>query len=265
MIHTTLSIALASLAITITTASADTVIEFKNNNTQSQFLTNGTKARINTRDKDDYMLVNFDKNAIYSVTPETRQITNFSDSLPSISGIKPPAVRLKLTPQGNGPVIAGFRTHKYRFSANGEHCGSLYASIDALKGTDIENMFETMKSMADSHLQSLGAFAALIPVCQMAQMEFADILPEIGAPMRIVNKEGRIDTEITKILKNAAVEAHNYSFPADYELVSTEEKIEQAQRENTQTGGSQRNSPEMRRTMQQMQYTGRYRRMPGSR
>ena len=82
-----------TLALLISTpVRADTVIEFKNQNNESQFLTNGKMARVNTRGTDDYFLVNFDKNTIYSVTPEKKQINNVSDSVPSLSGIGRPSI-----------------------------------------------------------------------------------------------------------------------------------------------------------------------------
>jgi len=238
------------------TAYADTVIEFKNQNSKSQFLTNGKMARINTRGTDEYMLVNFNKSTIFSISPEKKQIINVSDSIPSISGVKPPPIRLKLTPAGKGPAIAGYNTKKYRLAANGEYCGSIFASREALKGTAIEHMFDTMKAMADNHRQSLGGFAAVIPVCRLAQMELADKLREIGAPMRTLDQDGRIETEITMILKNAPVEAHNYAFPAKYEMISIGEKIESVQKDSPQMDNLQRNMPEMQRMMREMRQSG---------
>ena len=55
---------IAALISSTATVSADTVIEFKYENNKSQFLTNGKKARINTRNTDDFMLVNFNSNTI---------------------------------------------------------------------------------------------------------------------------------------------------------------------------------------------------------
>jgi len=223
---------------------ADTVIEFKNQNTKSQFLTDGKMARINTRGTDDYFLVDFADKTIYSVTAETKQISNLSASVPSLSGIQAPSISLKLKPLGKGPDIAGYPTTRYRLAANGEYCGSIYASREALKGTAVENMFDAIKTMADNHRQSLGGFAALIPVCQMAQMELANRLKEIGAPMRMQDKDGQIDSEITKILKNAAVEEHYYAFPAKSDRVSMGEKVESGQKQNSPADNNYRNRAE---------------------
>jgi hypothetical protein len=243
--------------LVIDTASADTVIEFINDNNKSQFLTNGKMARINSRGSDDYMLVDFDNNTIYAIKPESKQIINVSNSIPSISGVEPPPLRLSVKPAGNGPKIAGYHTVKYRFSANGENCGTIFASRDALKGTAIESLFNTMKAMADNHKQSLGGFAAAIPVCQLAKMDLAEKLPQIGAPMRTLDRDGEVDTEVTMILKNAPVEAHYYAFPADYQRVSMGEEIEQAQQQSQQMDRPQRNMPEMQHMMEDMRRSGR--------
>jgi hypothetical protein len=251
----------SALAFLLTSlpASADTVIEFKYSDTQSQFLTNGNMARINSRGTRDYKLVNFKSGTIYSVTPEDKQVTNLSSSMPSISGVKPPSVRLDIKPAGTGPVIAGYSTKKYRFSANGEYCGTLFASKEALKGSTIENMFGTIKTMADSHLESLGGFAVIIPTCQLASIQLVEKLQHIGAPMRVLDIEGNIDTEITSIIKNAGVEPHYYSFPANYRKVSMDEKIEQVLSSSTQTEQEQRpkSKAELRRMMRDLQRSGK--------
>mgnify|MGYP001819827752 CR=1 FL=1 len=256
MRYITLCSALAFL-FTSSPASADTVIEFKYSDTTSQFLTNGSMARINSRGSDDYKLVNFKTSTIYSVTRKDKQITNLSSSIPSITGFNPPSVRTNITPAGPGPVIAGYNTNKYRLSANGEYCGSLFASKDALKGSAIENMFGTLKTMADSHLESLGGFAALIPTCQLARVQLVEKLQHIGAPMRVLDTEGNIDTEITSIVKNAGVEPHYYAFPANYRKVSMDEKIDQILSSSTQTEHKPKSKTELRHMMRELQRSGK--------
>ena len=242
MINTRIFLTLP-LLFTMAAAAADTVIEFKFNGAQSQFLTNGSKARINSRGTDDYMVVDFDTRTIYSVAPDKKQIANITESIPSIIAIEPPRVRTDIKPAGDGPVIAGYSTQKFRLSANGEYCGMVFASKDALKGTTIENMFGTLKTMSDSHIKSLGAFAAIIPSCQLAMLRLTDKLPYIGAPMRVIDVEGKVDSEITRIIKSAGVEPHNYTLPGNYKMASTGELLEQMLSTNQQTGSKQQPRP----------------------
>lgn len=243
-------IALAVLCVP--TADADIVIEFKNQGNESQFLTNGKMARINTRGTDDYMLVNFDQSTIFSVTPGEQQVTNISDSLPAIGLSEPPEVELTLQPLGKGPVIAGYPTMRYRLSANGEYCGSIDASKEALQGSPIESMFDTLKNLANTHLQSLGGFAALIPACQLAQIELADKLADIGAPMRLINKDGGIDSEITRIVKNASVEAEHYALPTRDQMASTDKEIESAEKQHQQADNTQTHQTARQRRVRAM-------------
>ena len=240
-----------------TTAPADTVIEFNYNNTRSQFLTDGKMARINSRGTDDYMLVNFNTSSIYSVAPEDKQITNLSSSISSISLLKAPSIRLDIKPAGPGPVIAGYNTTKYRLSANGDYCGTLFASREALKGSAIENMFGTLKTMADNHLESLGGFAVVIPTCQLARMRLVEKLQHIGAPMRVLDIEGNIDSEITMINKNAGVAPHNYSLPTNYKKVSMYERIDQILSSSTKTEHKPRTKAELRQKMSELQRSGK--------
>ena len=240
-----------------TTAPADTVIEFNYDNTRSQFLTDGKMARINSRGTDDYMLVNFNTSSIYSVAPEDKQITNLSSSISSISLLKAPSIRLDIKPAGPGPVIAGYNTTKYRLSANGDYCGTLFASKEALKGSAIENMFGTLKTMADNHLESLGGFAIVIPTCQLARMRLVEKLQYIGAPMRVLDIEGNIDSEITMINKNAGVAPHDYSLPTNYKKVSMYERIDQILSSSTKTEHKPRTKTELRLKMRELQRKGK--------
>ena len=214
-------------------------------------------ARINSRGTDDYMLVNFNTSSIYSVTPEDKQITNLSSSISSISLLKAPSIRLDIKPAGPGPVIAGYNTTKYRLSANGDYCGTLFASREALKGSAIENMFGTLKTMADNHLESLGGFAIVIPTCQLARMRLAEKLQHIGAPMRVLDIEGNIDSEITMINKNAGVAPHNYSLPTNYKKVSMFERIDQILSSSTKTEHKPKTKTELRLKMRELQRSGK--------
>lgn len=245
--------------VTSSPAFADTVVEFKYSDIQSQFLTNGSMARINSRGTDDYKIVNFNTGTIYSVSPEDNQVFDLSNAIPAFSGIKPPPLRLDIKPAGKGPVIAGYHTKKYRVSANGGYCGTLFASKEALKGSAIENMFGALKTMADKHLESLGSFAVIIPTCQLARIQLVEKLQHLGAPMRVLDADGNIDSEITGIIKNASINPQNYSFPASYRKVSMDEKVEQVltSTSSPQTERKPKSRAELRRLMRELQRSGK--------
>ena len=236
---------------------ADTVIVLFSDNAKVQFLSNGKNARINTKGKDDYMLVDFKSNSIYAVDPAKKQILNVSESIPDIGSGKTPEFHLNLKPAGNGPTIAGYATNKYRISAQGADCGTIYGSREALNGTrSVKEMFDTMKTMADNHRKSLGGFASAIPPCQLARMELANHVDKIGAPLKTIDKDGRVETEVLSINHNANVEASNYALPSNYKRISMADKIEEATRSSQEMDRMQQQMPDMQQMMRQMQETG---------
>ena len=236
---------------------ADTVVVLFSDNAKVQFLSDGKHARINTKGKDEYMLVDFKSNSIYAVDPAKKQILNISESIPSMGSGKAPAFNLNITPAGNGPAIAGYATSKYRISAQGKDCGTIYGSKDALNGAGaIKDMFNTMKTMADNHRQSLGGFASAIPPCQLARMELANHVNSIGAPLKTIDKDGRVETEVLSINHNANVDASNYAMPSNYQHISMADKIEEATRTSQEMDRMQQQMPDMQQMMRQMQETG---------
>ena len=252
-----ISLAALTLLFAAAAVSADTVIEFRYDSQHSQFLTNGKHARINTRNSEEFMLVDFASKTIYSVDPAKKQVFNYSNSMPSITGFEPPKIRVDVKPAGKGPQIAGYETRKYRLSADGDYCGTIYASRDAVKGTAVESLFDTLKSMGESHLKSLGGFAAIIPACQMARIRLTEKLAYIGAPMRVIDIEGKVESEITRIVKNARVEPASYSIPKGYAAVSIDERIEQAKQDSREDETAPASRSENRREMREMRRSGR--------
>jgi len=246
-----------ALLLCALTATADTVIEFKYKDTLSQFLTNGRMARINSRGSDDYLIVNFKTSTVYNVITKDKQITNLSSLVPSITGLTMPQTRLDIKALGPGPVIAGYKTKRYRLSTGDENCGILFASKDAVTGSVIEHMFGALKTLADSHLESMGGFALVLPVCDLAKIRLAEKLQHIGAPMRVLDIDGNIDSEITKIIKQAGVDPNDYAFPPNYRKVSMDERIDHILSRNTETESKPRSRAEIRRKMQELQMSGR--------
>ncbi|MBT8128695.1 MAG: hypothetical protein KJP10_01805 [Gammaproteobacteria bacterium] len=237
-------------------ASADTVIEFKYNNTKSQLLTNGKMARINSRGNDDYMIVDFNTGTVFSVIPKDKQITNLSSLVPSISGFETPEIRLDIKAAGPGPVIAGYKTKQYRLSSGGEICGTVFASVDALNGSTIEQMFGALKTLADSHLESLGGFAMVLPQCDLAKIRLVEKLRYIGAPMRIVDTDGNTESEISKIIKQAGVNPNDYAFPPSYRMVSMDERIDHVLSRNTQTESKPKSRAEIQYEIRELRRKG---------
>lgn len=249
---------LASVALALpVTLLADTVIELNSNSEAATYMSNGKKARINTSDKSDYMIVDFATNTIYAIRPDERQIINLSQTVPALSNNEAPAVELAFTPAGVGPDVAGYATKSYRFSADGEDCGTVHASKAALDGTSIGSMLDAMNDMAENARKALGGFAAAIPPCQQANMSLGSQVSRIGAPMQTLDVHGRVQRSINSISKNVTVDAGVYELPADYRTSSMADKISDAQEMNMKMDQLQKHAPQMQQMMRQMQQSGR--------
>jgi len=74
-------------------------------------------------------------------------------------------------------------------------------------------------------------------------------------PMRVIDIEGKVESEITRIIKTARVEPHNYVLPKDYKPVSAAEKIEELLSDNAQTEKQPKKStPIPPRAMERVRY-----------
>lgn len=250
-IMTTMALALPA------TLFADTVIELNGNNEAMTFISNGNKARINTRGKNDYMIVDYTSRAIYAVRPDERQIINLNQSIPRLGSSKPPELRLALTAAGNGPVVAGYATQSYRLSADGENCGTVHASKEVLNGTGIGDMLDVMNEMAENARKALGGFAAVIPPCRQAQMSLGSQVDRIGAPLLTVDAHGQVQSEIRSIRKNVSISADSYALPAEYQSAGVADKVMDTQQINTNVEQPQKHAPQVQDRMRRMQQSGR--------
>jgi hypothetical protein len=245
-----------ALALPVTLL-ADTVIELNSDTDAITFMSNGSMARINTSGKNEYMIVDFARKAIYAVSPDQRQFINLNQSVTALSDNAPPEVNLAFTPTGNGPVVAGYATRSYRYSANGEYCGTVQASKEALDGTSIGDMLDVMNEMAKNARKALGGFAAVIPPCRQADMSLGSQVNNIGVPMQTIDTHGQVQRSINKITKNVNVDASNYVLPPDYKAVNVADKINKAQQTNPDMDQLQNRAPQIQGMLHQMQQSGR--------
>jgi len=245
------SLAAAALALPVTLP-ADTVIELNSHHEAATFMSNGKKARINTRGKSEYMIVDFASRTIYAVRPDEHQVINLNKSVPALSDNEPPEMKLAFVPSGNGPVVAGYATKSYRYSADGQDCGTIHASKEALNGTSIGSMLDAMNDMAENTRKSLGGFAAVIPPCQLASMSLGTQVSRIGAPLQTLNTHGEIQSAVDSIRKNVDVDAHNYELPADYQPADNGDRVADARKMNPEP-----DQPQHQEMIRQLQRSGR--------
>jgi hypothetical protein len=143
----------------------------------------------------------------------------------------PPAkgapVDVKLQKLGEGQAIAGYPTTRYRYLANGTDCGTVLASEQALKDSDLYETFEIMERMAARADAIMTTFNQNVPPCQRAGTRFSDYAKKIGVPMRITGPRDELLSEIVRIDNSARLPPDIFSVPAGYQVQNTGQLLRQ--------------------------------------
>jgi len=220
-------------------AQAATLIEVKTPEGQTKIFRDGARSRMTNSDG-SYVIMDSKAQTMFVVMPKERQVMDMSQMLKAPAsgpGKNPPAIQFKK--QGSGQRIAGYKTVRYQYSANGKTCGSVLASKQALKDTGLQQAFDLMERMS-SHADALmQAFNSNVDPCQRADTHFSEHAQGIGIPMRITSGGGKLVSEILRIEKKAKLPPNAFTIPAGY------------QRQDV--GGMMQQMPNMQDIMQQMQ------------
>lgn len=204
-------------------ALAGTVVEIQNNNELTTVLTDGQQARINMSGS-EYAIVDYQKQSVKVVSPEKQQVMLLDVKGLSVGKQSAPAVRTSLDRLGDGQPIAGYKTQKFGYSANGKSCGIIYGSWDAYEAKGIRELLSAMRTMMEKQQALLGGFAALVDDCVLADMKISDHVKTIGVPMR-TEKNGQVDTEIKSINVDVVLPAETFVIPANYKTVTMQEQL----------------------------------------
>jgi len=245
------------------TAIASTLIEVTSKEGgQTQIMMDSNKARIGMGEGQGYMLIDYKKQTMFAVVPEKKQILDMSGDMPSMGGRPAPKIKTELVSNGSGPTIAGYSTKKFTLKAEGKACGTLFGSKAAMEATGIARLFESMKAMAEKQRAAMGGYAAMIDVCTRANMDFASQGLKVGVPMRMLDANGKITSEIKSIKTDASLPANVFTLPQGYETISMAEQMNRAKQGMGQGMNQNMNQrsgqvPDMQQMMKQMQQSGR--------
>lgn len=232
---------------------AATLIEVKSSEGLTRIYTEGSKARMESG-RDGYMIVDNQAKTLLVVMPAERRVMDMSDALqgpdPQTSG---DAIDIKFNKEGNGPRIAGYPTTRYSYSANGQPCGSLLASRQALEDSGLDSAFKMMERMASRADAMRMAFNSNTPPCERAGTQFSRHVKKIGVPMRITAGNGQLVSEITRIDTGAKLPANAFTVPAGYQVQDTGKMMREAQQMMQQMQQSGQMSPEAMEQLRRMQ------------
>lgn len=234
---------------TITSVSASTVIEIQSKGELTTVSTNGQHARMNMPGT-DYVIVDYRKQQVNVISPQKHQVMLF-DAKTMASANQSSAMRTSLNLLGNGPVIAGYPTQKYSYTANGKSCGVIYGSRAAINANGMNALLQAMKTMMEQQRAALGGFAGFINDCTLADMQVIDHVKTIGVPMR-TERNGMIDSEIKSIKLDVALPESTFIVPAAYKTVTMQDQMQTS----TKNMASTRQQPQVQGMMQHMQQSG---------
>ncbi len=241
------------LLLFATGVAADVQIKIKDGGGRvSTISSNGKAVRIDEGSMPGYVLIDFTSGEFMMVDTTRRQIMHSSldgGGGASMQG----SVRARLVESGKGPNIAGYSTRKFTFSAAGKPCGSIYASRELLKERNVMAMFESMRTMQQKSRGMMGGMSGMLNDCQRANLELADLLQASGAPMRIVDADGGLQSEVVSVDSGVSLGRQFFQAPAGMARVDLDQQIGEAMQQGQIM---MENMPDMNQMMQQMQQGG---------
>jgi hypothetical protein len=221
---------------------AATLIEVKTPEGQTKIFRDGTRSRMDTGDG-SYMVVDSKAQTLFVVMPSERQVMDMSQMLKMpASGQDNNPLDIQFEKQGSGPRIAGYKTLRYQYSANGKSCGMVLASEQALNDTDLQDTLEVMERMGSRADAMMQAFNRNADPCQRADTRFSEHARGIGMPMQITSSSGKLVSEIIRIETNAKLPPNAFAIPSGYQVQNVGQMMQQI--------------PNMQDIMDQMQQPG---------
>ena len=224
---------------------AGTIIEIQNNNELTTLITDGQKVRMNMSES-EYVIVDFSNHGVKVINPQKQQVT-FLNTNYMTAGKNAAAVQISINKLGFGQEIAGYKTQKFSYQANGKPCGIIYGSKDAYQAKGIKELLAALTTMMEQQRAALGGFASLVDVCTLADMQLVDHVNTVGVPMR-TEKNGSVELEIKSIKADVTLADDTFVIPASYKVLGAKQQMKA-----TSTAVSTAISTERAKPLQQRQ------------
>ncbi len=233
-------------------AMADVQLEIRDFRGASIASSNGQKARFEDANTPGYVIIDFTSGQMLMVDPARNEAMAASvQGQPADGGGG--GIEVSLKDKGGGQKIAGYSTRKYVFRAAGRKCGTVYASKKLFNNRDVRALFESMRSMQRASRSMMGSMGGMMSECQRANLQLADSMESVGAPMKILDENGRVISEITRVHIGKSLPAGHYELPAGTRVVDMQEMSNRALQQSQQ---AMEQMPEMNQLMQQIQQSG---------
>lgn len=235
-------------------AMAGTVIQIQKGHELSTILTDGKQARMNMG-ATDYAIVNYENESVKVVDPQKARVMWLkAEDIPS--GNKVENIQTSIKHLGAGPVVAGFKTQKYAFSAKGRSCGVIYASKEALNVNGVENLLNALKTMLEKQQAMMGGFVSMMDDCLRADIALSDHVKTIGVPL-LKTDNGTVDFEVKSIQSNVNLPPDTFVVPATYRTVTANDEMQRTSKNRVNLQQKvQQYQPQIQQMVQQMQQSG---------
>lgn len=204
---------------------AATLIDIRSPDGLARVYADGPRLRVNTENA-QYLLADRKTGTLQIVDPAQRRVTDMSlvlKLLPPAQAGSTPAVTFEK--QGSGPRIAGYPTTHYRYSGNGEACGTLFASKAALQDNNLQDAFELLRQLGAYSHAMLRDYSGKDSACDQIGRNFPAYIEHVGIPMRVIDTRGKPRIEILRMDKQASVPADTFSVPAGYRNLGVTEMM----------------------------------------
>ncbi len=229
-------------------AFAVTLVEMKDDEggTQKMWI-DGQQMRIQHSSEPGYMLMHLTERRLYMVDPDERQVLDMSEALAAHRGGRQSAeLDVAFVKRGEGPMIAGYETSHYEMTVNGQKCSDEYLSRRALSDIAAMDAFDALANMAPDGPMGM----AQMDPCDAADFQLTDIYQQHGFPLRVVRADGTLETEVTRVTKNAPVPVGGFSLPAEFRVIGFGQMMREAMPKGGMPEGV--DPAQMERMMQEM-------------
>jgi hypothetical protein len=243
MIRKTILIVAAVGFLSVSLSQAAILIESKDSQgTITKMWLEGSSMRVDFDNQSSYMLFDVKKKKMYAVDPEKREAMDmshlFNEDNKNVYG--QPEYIISFDKQGKGPYIAGYDTVHYQSTVNGKKCTEEYLSKKAFDDIASLEVFEALSKMAQSAQSGMSMMGmGTQDPCDSAHASAIELYQKHGYPLKLVKKDGSLDSEVIKILLSVAKPKKDFQVPDGYQVTNLEQMMNEQMKYMPQGGDPQ--------------------------
>lgn len=233
---TTQMIRLAYLSLfSFSQLQAATLIESRTiDDSLNRIIIESDKVKLDMPEDNSFMLMDLKTNSLKMVIHNEKQVMDMSEFIQSDKTTASSSdSRYQIKKKGSGPKLLGYDTTEYAIYANKQYCGSSFVSAQAMKDTGLSRFADKLSDLQSGMNQQMSQMGGIDPVnlssdCEKAEEALDKKLSKIGMPLRSINADRQLQSEITKIQKNYKLSANSFSIPKGYKQTSQAEAMNEA-------------------------------------